>query len=88
MEKIISQARMMSQSSETGSGSFDSSHSGSPLSPEQIEELKAFYGFDKPILVSYINWLAKILVLDLGTSTRYYDPVWEIIKSKLPVSAY
>ncbi len=88
MEKIISQARMMSQSSEIGSGSFDSSHSGSPLSPEQIEELKAFYGFDKPILVSYINWLAKILVLDLGTSTRYYDPVWEIIKSKLPVSAY
>ena len=87
VDKIISQARLMSQSTDTGGGS-SSLETGSPLSDDQIEELKAFYGFDKPILISYFDWLKKILVLDLGTSTRYYDPVWEMIKDKLPVSIY
>lgn len=86
VDRIISEARMMSQGSDTASS--QSMESGSPLSEEQIQELKEFYGFDKPVLVSYFQWLKKILVLDLGTSTRYYDPVWEIIKSKLPVSVY
>jgi microcin C transport system permease protein len=27
-------------------------------------------------------------MFDLGVSTRYYDPVWDIIKDKLPVSIY
>lgn len=88
VDKIISQARMMSQSQGTSLNGGQSMESGSPLSEEQVNELKEFYGFDKPVLISYIDWLKKILVLDLGTSTRYYDPVWEIIKDKLPVSVY
>ena len=31
-----------------------------PLSEEQIEELKRYYGFDKPVLVSYFQWLGKV----------------------------
>lgn len=88
VDKIIAQARMMNQSSTAGSLGTRQAETGSPLSEEQIQELKEFYGFDKPILVSYFSWLKKILVLDLGTSTRYYDPVWDIIKDKLPVSIY
>ena len=60
----------------------------SPLSPEQIEDLKKFYGFDKPVLVSYLDWLWRIVQFDLGMSTRYYEPVWEMVKEKLPVSLY
>ena len=59
-----------------------------PLSEEQIEELKKYYGFDKPVLVSYFFWLKKVFQFDLGISTRYYEPVWDIIKSKLPVSLF
>ncbi len=87
IERIIAQARQMNMSEGNTSGG-SSLQDDSPLSPDQIEELKKFYGFDKPILISYLDWLGKILVLDLGVSTRYYDPVWEIIKDKLPVSAY
>lgn len=58
------------------------------LSDEQIEELKAFYGLDKPMLVAYWEWLQKLAVLDLGESTRYYEPVWDLIKDKLPVTAF
>ena len=88
VDRIISQAKQMNQVSSSGEGSSSTSESGSPLSEEQIQELKVFYGFDKPVLVSYFQWLSKVLVFDLGLSTRYYDPVWEIIKDKLPVSAY
>jgi len=62
--------------------------SSSPLSEDQINELKRYYGFDKPVVASYFLWLGKVMRLDLGTSTRYYEPVWDIIKSKLPVSLF
>ncbi len=88
VDKIISEARRMNQSNDTGANGYQSEDSGSPLSAEQIQELNEFYGFDKPVLISYIQWLGKVLRLDLGTSTRYYDPVWETIKDKMPVSIY
>ncbi len=62
--------------------------SESPLSEDQLNELKKYYGFDKPVIVSYFLWLGKVLRFDLGSSTRYYEPVWDIIKSKLPVSLF
>lgn len=61
---------------------------GNTLSEQQLEELKVYYGFDKPILESYIDWLTKVLQLDLGQSSRYYEPVWQTIKERLPISAF
>lgn len=61
---------------------------GSTLSEEQMEVLRRYYGFDKPILVSYGHWLSRVIVLDLGTSTRYTEPVWDIIRSRLPISMF
>jgi microcin C transport system permease protein len=61
---------------------------GSTLSDEQLAELRAYYGFDKPILVSYAVWLRKVLVLDLGRSTRYNEPVWDAIKNRFPISIF
>jgi len=90
VDKIISESQRMSfgKGGETGQSTSQTDQDASPLSSEQIEELKAFYGFDKPVLISYVTWLVKVLKFDLGTSTRYYDPVWDIIKDKLPVSIY
>lgn len=87
VDRVLTEMRQMS-SEAGGSGSQSSLQGDSPLSQDQIEELEKFYGFDKPILVSYFNWFGNVLTFDLGTSTRYYDPVWDIIKSKLPVSIY
>jgi microcin C transport system permease protein len=78
--------RMMSQMKSQQEGS--SMKTSSSLTPEQLEELKAFYGFDKPILASYLDWVTKLVQFDLGTSTRYFDPVWETIKDRLPVSCF
>lgn len=65
----------------------DASGSAS-LSEDQMQQLNEYYGFDKPVLVSYKDWLLKVLVLDLGDSTRYQEPVWDIIKERLPVSTF
>ncbi len=88
IERIIAEAQQM-QSMEGGRTSESSSAEQSqPLSQEQIEELKKYYGFDKPVFTSYILWLGKVLRGDLGTSTRYYDPVWSMIKERIPISLY
>lgn len=53
---------------------------------EIIEELKKQYGFDKPLLERYGIWLRNIVHLDFGRSFTYEEPVWDVIKSKFPVS--
>jgi microcin C transport system permease protein len=88
IERIIAQAQQM-QTLEGGRTVGSSSEERSqPLSEEQIEELKKYYGFDKPVFVSYVFWLGKVLRGDLGTSTRYYDPVWSMIRERIPISLY
>ncbi|BBO79196.1 microcin C ABC transporter permease YejB [Desulfosarcina widdelii] len=87
IERIIAQAQQ--QALEGGGGAAVSEAvQRQPLSDDQIELLKQYYGFDKPALVSYALWLGKIVRGDLGTSTRYYDPVWEMIRDRIPISLY
>jgi len=58
------------------------------LPEDAIEQIRAYYGFDKPVHVRYIQWLWKVLHLDLGTSYVYQDPVWDVIRSRFPVSVF
>ncbi len=55
---------------------------------EALEEMKRFYGMDKPIHVRYALWLWNVLHLDLGRSYRYAEPVWDVIKERFPISIY
>jgi len=55
---------------------------------EQLQQLKEFYGFDKPLPVAYGVWLWQTLQLNLGQSFRYNEPVLEVIADRLPVSIY
>ncbi|TNI67187.1 peptide ABC transporter permease, partial [Aeromonas salmonicida] len=72
VERMLLQAKVAQ-----GEGHRSTASKGAQaLSDEQIEELKAFYGLDKPMLVAYWEWLQKLVKLDLGESTRYYEPVW------------
>ncbi len=87
IERIIADTRAM-QTSQGGSSKSSGPIGGQPLSEEQIQKLKEYYGFDKPVLTSYFIWLSKVLQGDLGRSTRYYDPVWDMIKERIPISIY
>jgi len=76
------------QSQSIDGGSAGQQQGSQSLSEEQIAELNAFYGLDKPILEAYQEWIFKLVQFDLGESTRYYEPVWEMIKERLPVSLF
>jgi microcin C transport system permease protein len=80
--------RMIAEAQQSSIGKSSHRMNASPLSASQLEDRKKYYGFDKPVLGSYFTWLKRVLVFDLGTSTRYYEPVWTIIRSKLPVSLF
>src|SRR5690606_13576178 len=58
------------------------------LSESQLERLREYYGFDKPVLQSYAEWLGKVATGDLGMSYRYNQPVWDVMASRFPVSLY
>ncbi|MFH2092828.1 MAG: ABC transporter permease subunit [Pseudomonadota bacterium] len=88
IERIIADTRAMQAGQGSSSSTRGADNGGQPLSQEQIEKLKEYYGFDKPILKSYVIWLGKVLKGDLGRSTRYYDPVWDMIRDKMPISLY
>ena len=87
VERIIMQAQQM-QNLSGGPSASGPDGQDQPLSEDQISELKKYYGFDKPLLASYFSWLGKVLTGDLGTSTRYYDPVWAMIRDRIPISLY
>lgn len=61
---------------------------GTALSADQLEQLKQYYGFDKPWYVAYVRWLGKVLQGDLGTSYRYNEPVWDLMRERFPVSLF
>ena len=58
------------------------------LSEVQLDRLREYYGFDKPVLQSYVEWVGKVATGDLGTSYRYNMPVWDVMASRFPVSLY
>jgi len=56
------------------------------LPAEAIEQIRQYYGFDKPVHIRYAMWLWNVLHLNLGNSYIYQDPVWDVIKTRFPVS--
>lgn len=86
IERMLNDA--MLSGGERGAVTSQRGVAGSVLSDAQLQQLKSYYGFDKPILVSYVSWLKKIFTLDLGRSTRYNEPVWDAIKHRFPISIF
>jgi len=83
----VEQAIMRAQTAENGlSGSARSGPGGGALSEEQLAQLKAYFGYDKPPLVAYGHWLLRLLHGDLGDSFRYGQPVSRVIAEAIPVT--
>jgi peptide/nickel transport system permease protein len=60
---------------------------GDAASPEQVAELKAQLGLDKPIPVQFLYWLGNVAVGDLGRSTTNNLPVLALVLDRFQVSA-
>lgn len=84
----LERAIMEAQQAAVSAGVSNVAGQSMAISDDQLQQLKEYYGFDKPWLVSYGEWVAKVLQGDLGTSYRYNEPVWDIIRSRFPVSLF
>jgi microcin C transport system permease protein len=80
--------RIMQIQMAAAQGGVAGARGAAALPEDAIEQIRAYYGFDKPVHTRYIQWLWKVLHLDLGTSYIYQDPVWDVIKSRFPVSIF
>jgi peptide/nickel transport system permease protein len=54
---------------------------------QDIENVRRFYGFDRPLPVQYLDWLGNALRGDLGRSYTLRQPVAEVIAARLPTTA-
>jgi len=84
LERAIMETQQMSLSG----GGAQMAGQGMAISEAQLDRLREYYGFDKPVLQSYAAWLGKVLRGDLGSSYRYNEPVWDVISERFPVSLY
>ena len=75
VDQLMTQQLM---ASEQKSGQKDSA-----LSTEQIAELRADLGLDKPFYIQHFKWLARVFSGDLGISLISRAPVSFLIKSRL-----
>jgi len=55
--------------------------------PEQVDLLRHQLGLDRPLPVQYVDYLAHLARLDLGTSAHFGTPVTAEIGSRLPYTA-
>jgi microcin C transport system permease protein len=69
-----------------GEGGTAATRAGIEIPQEAIDEIRRYYGFDKPVHIRYATWLWNVVHLDLGNSYVYQDPVWDIIRARFPVS--
>ena len=56
------------------------------LRPEQLDELKKLYGYDKPVGERLVSTVQSLFTFQFGESFNYHENVLELIKKRLPVS--
>lgn len=53
---------------------------------EEIEQVRRQMGFDRPVLVQYGDFMSKALRGDFGISIRHSQPVFQMIKERIPAT--
>ena len=59
---------------------------GKEATASDIERIRKHYGFDKPVVEQYTDWLGKALVGDFGLSFHYQQPVADMLMSRLGIT--
>ncbi len=58
------------------------------MTAEEVENIKAYFGFDRPLHERYLRWLGNVVKGDLGRSFIHQRPVWDVIVERFPVSIF
>lgn len=84
VEQYLHKMKYQAQIHESTAGG--SNQSQSEITQQELENIKKYYGFDKPVLTRYFIWLGKLVRFDLGDSYIYGTPVLDLIISRIPIS--
>ena len=59
---------------------------GEASTEADIARIREFYGYDRPIIVQYLDWLGRALQGDFGQSHYLGEPVASVIFDRLPTT--
>jgi peptide/nickel transport system permease protein len=68
------------------SGEGDESGDAGGVTQEELDELRAYLGTDRPIVVQYGDWVWSMLQLDFGISYWWDTPVVDDLKDRFPIT--
>ncbi|WP_349369116.1 ABC transporter permease [Salinarimonas sp.] len=54
------------------------------MTPAEKDRVLAEFGLDDPVAVQFAAYVGGVVTGDLGTSTRYGAPVWDVVAGRLP----
>jgi peptide/nickel transport system permease protein len=57
------------------------------MSPQEIEQLRNAYGFDRPLVAQYLDFMGRLVHGDFGSSFRYRQPALGLVIERLPKTA-
>ena len=86
VEQMVNQLSDLNVSGEASQGSTNLYRGSSGLDEEHINQLKKFYGFDKPFSERFLDLILNYLSFNLGESYFHHQSVSDLIIDKLPVS--
>ncbi|HEX5711024.1 MAG TPA: ABC transporter permease [Sulfuricurvum sp.] len=58
------------------------------MTPENIAQLKAIYGLDKPLVQQYVSWVGNLTQLNFGISFVSGEQVSDVVQDRLPVTLW
>jgi peptide/nickel transport system permease protein len=65
---------------------FQTGSESSAVQQKQVRQIRAELGLDRPVVVQYVDWLARALRGDFGRSYQQQRPVVEILAERVPRS--
>ncbi len=68
------------------SGDLAADLAGEDATPEEVAEIAALYGLDRPLYEQYLTWAGKALTGDLGQSLFTNEPVTDLILERVGVT--
>jgi len=86
VEQLVAQLKGQAAHGEASAGLEGLYRGAQGLDSERLEELKSFYGFDKPAWQRFLEMLGNYVTFNLGDSYFHHQSVLELVISKLPVS--
>jgi microcin C transport system permease protein len=86
VEQALTEMKGLGGGGEASGGGASPYRGRQGVDTDRINEIKALYGFDKPPAERFWQMLKGFATFDLGKSFYHHGDVWQLVKSKLPVS--